>query len=448
MPVIGSDRVRAVVGLGTTGLSTARFLATKGIDFYVVDSRLSPPGLEEVQKICPQERIYLGDFEVLLNLGVTELYVTPGISLATPVLRTLADQGVVMRGDVDLFCDYANAPIIAITGSNAKSTVTTLVGGMLQALGKNAGIGGNLGLPALDLLADDIDYYVLELSSFQLETTHRLAAEVACILNVSEDHMDRYDSLYDYQRVKQSIYRNCQAALYNKQDILTAPLLPVGTPSCVFTAAAPDLNEFGLLPDDNGFWLSYGVERLYHSDNIALKGTHNLANVLAALGMLHLLGLTVKDERIGRYLNQVTGLKHRCELAGNIDRVDYINDSKGTNVGATIAALEGLGSDKKNIHLILGGVGKGANFAPLKPHVERFVKQVYLFGQDASLIAENLPNSVVQHSYQSLDEIIVQAHQQALAGDIVLFSPACASFDMYDNFNVRGEHFMALVSAL
>lgn len=448
MPIIGSDKVRAVVGLGTSGLSTAKFLAANDLAFYVVDSRQSPPCLEEVRQICPEERIFLGNFDVLLELGVTELYVSPGIPLATPVLKELAQQGVVLRGDIDLFCDYANAPIIAITGSNAKSTVTTLVGGMLEAIGKKVGVGGNLGLPALDLLADDVDYYVLELSSFQLETTEHLAADVACVLNISEDHMDRYDSLYDYQRVKQRIYRNCKAAIYNKQDILTAPLLSVGTPACVFTTGAPDLNEFGLLADDNGHWLSYGVEPLYHSNDIALKGTHNLANVLAALSMMHLLGEKIKDERIAEYLSQVRSLKYRCELVANVNHVNYFNDSKGTNIGATMAALEGLGSNKKNIHLILGGVGKGADFSVLKKHITRFVKTVYLFGQDAKLIAEHIPSDISHHYYQNLDQIVSTIYQQANAEDIVLFSPACASFDMYDNFNVRGEHFTELVSAL
>ena len=247
MSLIGSDRIRAVVGLGATGLSCARFLASKGLDFYVVDSRNEPPGLEEVKAYCPADRIMVGDLEVLENLGVTELFVSPGISLKTPVLKRLAEKGVAMRGDIDLFCDYANAPFVAITGSNAKSTVTTLLALLLQAMGKNAIAGGNLGLPALDLLADDKDYYVLELSSFQLETTHALKADVACLLNVSEDHMDRYDDLYQYQRAKQRVYRGCKAAVCNKQDILTAPLLAEGVPVRAFTTKSPDISAFRII---------------------------------------------------------------------------------------------------------------------------------------------------------------------------------------------------------
>lgn len=448
MAIIGSDRLRAVVGLGISGFSTAQFLAAKGLDFYVVDSRATPPNLEAIKAICPEERIFLGDLNVLAELPVTELYVSPGIALATPILKTLAEQGVKMRGDVDLFCEYANAPIIAITGSNAKSTVTTLVGDLLKALGKKAQVGGNLGLAALDLLTDEVDYYVLELSSFQLETTSSLRAEVATVLNVSEDHMDRYDTLYDYQRVKQKIYQGCKAAVYNKQDILTAPLLPESTPVKAFTTAAPDLKEFGLLADDDGFWLSYGVEHLYHSNDIALKGKHNLANVLASLAIVQLLGLDIKDECIAQCLRDFKGLRHRCEYVADVNQVMYINDSKGTNVGATIAALEGFGSKKKNIHLILGGLGKAADFAPLKNCVTNYVSHVYLFGQDAQFIAKSLPENTQFEFYPTLDAIISAAADKAKAGDIVLFSPACASLDMYKNFNVRGEHFVDLVKAL
>lgn len=447
MSLIGSDRSRAVVGLGVTGLSVARFLAKHHIAFYVVDSRDNPPSLDEIKTLCPAERIFLGDLEVLAELPVSELYVSPGIPLYTPVLKTLATQGVAMRGDIDLFCEYANAPIVAITGSNAKSTVTTLVGGLLKAVGKKAEIGGNIGLPALDILADNVDYYVLELSSFQLETTSALSAEVACVLNVSEDHMDRYDSLQSYQQTKQKIYRLCKNALYNKQDILTAPLLPPGTPNSVFTTAAPDLKEFGLIEDGHGFWMSHGVERLYFSDNVALKGKHNLANGLAALAMMHLLGEPVNDARIAAYLANFNGLAHRCELVAEINGVTYINDSKGTNVGATIAALEGFGRGH-NIHLILGGDGKGADFSPLTKVAKTFAKQVYLFGQDAQKIHLSMPDEIDTSIYATLDEIMPVLRQRVEKGDVVLFSPACASLDQYANFNVRGEHFIELVNTL
>jgi len=446
--LIGSDRSRAIVGLGASGLSVAQFLADQKIEFYVVDSRLNPPGLEKIKGICPEDRIFLGDLDVLADLPVTELYVSPGMSLATPVLQSLAEKGVAMRGDIDLFCDYVNAPIIAITGSNAKSTVTTLVGGLLTALERDAKVGGNLGLPALALIAEAVDYYVLELSSFQLETTHSLSADVACILNVSEDHMDRYDSLYTYQRVKQKVYRGCKSAVCNKQDILTAPLLPDGTPNHVFTTGTPDLNEFGLIADDDGFWLCHGVKRLYHSSQIALKGKHNFANILASLAIIHLLGEEIKDSRIADYLFDFKGLQHRCEFVTEVDGVIYINDSKGTNVGATIAAIEGFGSKNKNIHLILGGQGKDADFSPLTKHIKSFVKQVYLFGQDAQNMTVFIPENTNHQLYPDLENILSDVHVQAKKGDIVLFSPACASFDMYANFNARGDHFTALVNAI
>ena len=351
MSLIGSDRVRAVVGLGATGLSCVRFLASKGIEFYVVDSRENPPGLEQAKAFCSEDRIFTGDLDVLETLGVTELFVSPGIALRTPVLARLAERGVAMRGDIDLFCDYVDAPFVAITGSNAKSTVTTLVAMLLQACGKNTKAGGNLGLPALDLLSPGTDFYVLELSSFQLETTHALQADLACLLNVSEDHMDRYKDLYEYQRAKQKVYRGCKAAVCNKQDILTAPLLAEGVPVRAFTTKSPDLKEYGMLKDGDGAWLCKGVERLYHTSQIALKGSHNHANVLAALAMLELLGVDVMSDAVGEVLKTFGGLPHRCETVRVLDGVTYINDSKGTNVGATLAALQGLGStaNKKGV---------------------------------------------------------------------------------------------------
>ncbi|MBJ7537560.1 UDP-N-acetylmuramoyl-L-alanine--D-glutamate ligase [Marinomonas transparens] len=448
MSLIGSDRVRAVVGLGATGLSCVRFLASKGIDFYVVDSRDNPPGLEEAKKFCPEDRIFTGDLSVLDTLGVTELYVSPGIPLRTPVLLDLASRGVAMRGDIDLFCDYADAPFIAITGSNAKSTVTTLVALLLQSCGKDAKAGGNLGLPALDLLSPNTDYYVLELSSFQLETTHALQADLACLLNVSADHMDRYEDLYEYQRAKQKVYRGCKAAVCNKQDILTAPLLAEGVPVRAFTTKSPDLKEFGMLKDDDGAWLCRGVERLYHTSQIALKGTHNHANVLAALAMLELLGEDLMSEGVAKVLKEFGGLPHRTETVRTYNGVTFINDSKGTNVGATLAALEGLGSSsRKNILLIAGGEGKGADFLPLRKSVTDFVRKVYLFGQDAGRIGESLVGVDVAY-YTALDDILEAALDESKEGDVVLFSPACASFDMYKSYEKRGEHFTQLVMAI
>ncbi len=449
MSLIGSDRIRAVVGLGATGLSCVRFLASKGIEFFVVDSRENPPGLEQAKALCPEERIFTGNLSVLNTLGVTELYVSPGIPLSTPVLSDLAKQGVAMRGDIDLFCDYVNAPFVAITGSNAKSTVTTLVALLLQACGKNARAGGNLAPPALELLAPNIDFYILELSSFQLETTDALQADLACLLNVSEDHMDRYKDLYDYQRTKQKVYRGCKAAVCNKQDILTAPLLSEGVPVRAFTTKSPDLKEFGMLTDDQGAWLCRGVERLYHTSKIALKGSHNYANILAALAMLELLGIDLHHEGIAKVLGEFGGLPHRCETVRMYQGATFINDSKGTNVGATLAALQGLGSSaNKNIVLIAGGEGKGADFSDLVKPVADYVRKLYVFGKDASRIADTLSVSAqVQHK-ATLDDIVESISADVKEGDIVLFSPACASLDMYKNYEVRGEHFVQLVSSL
>lgn len=449
MSLIGSDRVRAVVGLGATGLSCVRFLASKGIEFFVVDSREHPPGLEQAKNFCPEDRIFTGGLDVLETLGVTELFVSPGVPLSTPVLARLAERGVAMRGDIDLFCDYVDAPFVAITGSNAKSTVTTLVALLLQACGKKAVAGGNLGLPALDLLAPNTDFYVLELSSFQLETTPALKADLACLLNVSEDHMDRYKDLYEYQRVKQKVFRGCKAAVCNKQDILTAPLLPEGVPVRAFTTKSPDLKEYGLLKDGDGSWLCRGVERLYHTSDIALKGSHNYANILASLAMLELLGVDVKSEEVAQVLQTFCGLPHRCQTVRVHNKVAFVNDSKGTNVGATLAALQGLGStQQRRILLIAGGDGKGADFHALTKPIGDFVRVVYLFGKDAARVGDVVPKGVEVKCFDSLDQIVECVDVDSQEGDIVLFSPACASLDMYKNYEQRGEHFERLVNEL
>lgn len=449
MSLIGSDRVRAVVGLGATGLSCVRFLAGKGIEFYVVDSRDNPPGLEQAKEYCSEDKILTGSLDVLERLNVTELYVSPGISLKTPVLRRLAESGVMMRGDIDLFCDYVDKPFVAITGSNAKSTVTTLVETLINASGKRAVAGGNLGLPALELLQQKTDFYVLEVSSFQLETTHVMKADVACLLNVSEDHMDRYDDFYEYQRVKQKIYRGCKGAVCNKQDILTAPLLAESTPVRAFTTKSPDLKEFGMLPDGDGAWLCRGVERLYHTSQIKLQGSHNYANVLAALAILEMLKLDVVSPDIVVALSEFGGLEHRCQTVRALDNVTFINDSKGTNVGATIAALNGLGSlIEKNIILIAGGDGKGADFKDLIKPTSQFVKTVYVYGQDKEKINAVLSSYVDVMSFENLEQIVEAIKLESDNGDVVLFSPACASLDMYQNFEQRGEHFVQLVNAL
>ena len=449
MSLIGSDRVRAVVGLGATGLSCVRFLASQNIDFYVVDSRDNPPGLDQAKVLCPIDRIFTGDLAVLDALGVTELYVSPGIALKTPVLVALAQTGVAMRGDIDLFCDYVNAPFVAITGSNAKSTVTTLIALLLEACGHKTVAGGNLGIPALDLLSAGVDYYVLELSSFQLETTHALNADLACLLNVSEDHMDRYQDLYEYQRVKQKVYQGCKAAIFNKQDILTVPFLAEGVPVRAFTTKIPGVKEFGMLPDQHGAWFCRGMERLYHTSNIALKGRHNNSNVLAVLAMLELLGQDILSSGIAKVLAEFRGLPHRCQTVRVHNDVVYINDSKGTNVGATLAAIEGVGSlSKKNIRLIAGGEGRGADFTALAQPVVDFVRKTYVFGKDGSQIeAALLPSSYVA-SFSTLDEILAEIVKEAEAGDVVLFSPACASLDMYKNYETRGRHFVEWVTAL
>jgi UDP-N-acetylmuramoylalanine--D-glutamate ligase len=351
---------------------------------------------------------------------------------------------------VDVFAQAARTagvPIIAITGSNAKSTVTSLVGQMAKTAGLNVAIGGNLGEPSVSLLANDVDLYVMELSSFQLESTTGLGATVACVLNVSPDHMDRYDNLMAYHQAKHRVFQACKAVVINGDDALTNPLVPDTVTQTRFSLGDPDVGQFGVRKEGGEEWLAKGLQPIIAVKKMAMSGRHNVANALAALALGQAVGLPM-DAMINT-LTSFTGLPHRCERVANIDGVDYINDSKGTNVGATVAALEGLGPDLAGkIILIAGGLGKGADFSDLVGPLFRYGKQTLLIGQDAQDIEQVLAGKVEFSHATDMQEAVNMAHQQAVRGDLVLLSPACASFDAYTGFEARGDHFAELVRAL
>jgi UDP-N-acetylmuramoylalanine--D-glutamate ligase len=388
-----------------------------------------------------------GELDVEFLCRADELYVSPGLALATPALQAAAARGVKLSGDIDLFARNAKAPIVAISGSNAKSTVTTLVGEMAAAAGKRVAVGGNLGTPALDLLSDDVELYVMELSSFQLETTHDLGAEVATVLNVSEDHMDRYSGLPAYHLAKHRIFRGAKQVVVNRQDALSRPLMGEGLPCWTFGLGKPDFKAFGIREENGEKYLAFEFQNLMPVRELKIRGAHNQSNALAALALGHAVGLPF-DAMLSS-LRTFGGLEHRCQWVRDLDGVSYYNDSKATNVGAALAAIEGLGADiDGKLLLIAGGDGKGADFKDLKGPVAEHCRAVVLLGRDADLIAAALGDAVPQVRASTLDDAIAQCRALAQPGDAVLLSPACASFDMFKNYEERGHLFARAVEAL
>ncbi len=355
--------------------------------------------------------------------------------------------GVAVIGDIDLFVREARAPIVAITGSNGKSTVTTLVGEMAKVAQRNVGVGGNLGVPALDLLDAQRDLYVLELSSFQLERAQPIGAAVATVLNVSPDHMDRYASVQEYHQAKHRVFRGCQQIVINRADMLTRPLVPATVIEWSFGLDAPDLNGFGIREHVGERHLAFGQELLLPVRELRMAGDHNIANALAALALGHAVGLPLAA--MLQTLREFTGLAHRCQLVAELfaekGEISFYDDSKGTNVGATIAAIEGLANADRKIVLIAGGVGKGAEFDALAPVLEQHGRAAVLIGEAADALEAVLRNRVPLARAASMSEAVAHAAQFAQSGDCVLLSPACASFDMFDNYAHRGDMFIAAV---
>lgn len=447
MSLIASDQFRIVVGLGKSGMSLVRFLAQQGVRFAVADTRANPPELATLQRDYPAVEVRCGELDVDFLCRASELYVSPGLSLATPALREAAARGVKMSGDIDLFTRHAKAPIVAITGSNAKSTVTTLVGEMAAAAGRKVAVGGNIGTPALDLLSDEVELYVLELSSFQLETTERLGAEVATCLNISEDHMDRYDGMAQYHLAKHRIFRGARQVVVNRDDALSRPLIADQVPCWTFGLGKPDFKRFGLIEEGGEKYLAFQFETLMPTAELKIRGAHNQSNALAALALGHAVGLPF--EAMLQTLRRFAGLPHRCQWVRELRGVGYYDDSKATNVGAALAAIEGLGADiAGKLVLIAGGDGKGADFSALKAPVAKFCRAVVLLGRDAEQIAEALGDAAPLLRVKTLDEAVQRCAELAQSGDAVLLSPACASLDMFKNFEERGRLFAQAAEGL
>ncbi len=443
--VIASSANSVVLGLGATGLSCARYLYRSGQTFTVVDTRANPPGLEALMREMPQVPVFLGEVPPAVVESAGELIVSPGLGLDQPLVVKAVAAGVDVVGDIDLFVREASAPVIGITGSNAKSTVTELVGQMARQSGLNVAVGGNLGTPALDLLADDCELYVLELSSFQLERAGHLNLAVATVLNISADHLDRHGNLPNYHRAKHKIFAGCQKVVVNKNDPLTTPLVAESVGIISWRMAEPELNGFGLRQHDGEEYLCYQFDALLPVGELGLLGRHNIANALAALAIGHSAGLPMAA--MLTTLRTFSGLEHRCQPVAEIEGVSFVNDSKGTNPGATEAALQGLGGEH-NILLIAGGVGKGADFRQLRSSVSARCKMLVLIGESATEMQTSLDGCVEMRRVDSLCQAVAVAAENALPGDCVLLSPACASFDMFANYKERGEAFIQAVDEL
>lgn len=441
-----------VIGMGVTGLSCARYLASQGVSFVVADTRSEPCSLAQLREQLPEIPVFLGPLDGEMLSTAQQLIVSPGISIAEPAIMQARAAGVAICSDIDLFCRQISAPVIAITGSNAKSTVTTLVGEMARRAGIKVGVGGNIGTPVLDLLKQGPhQLYVLELSSFQLEITHDLQAEVAVILNLSQDHLDRYPGMAEYLAAKQRIFTGCRQVIENRDDPQTICATGGALRKWSFGLSVPAQAEFGLMRDGEQEFLATANQRLMPVCELKVKGRQNISNALAALAIGRAVDLPM--QAMLQVLREFEGLPHRCQWVAEKAGVDFYNDSKGTNPGATIAALEGLGqSIAGRVVLIAGGDGKGADFSGLADPVEAYCRAVILIGRDALAIAQavaaQLPGPGALRKVGSMQQAVLEAFNQAQEGDVVLLSPACASQDMFANYEARGDAFVRAVEQL
>ena len=425
-----------IIGLGKTGLSCVTYFRQRGITPVVMDTRENPPGKESLPAEC---RLLTGPLDANTLCSASLIVASPGVALATPALQVAKAAGVEIVGDIELFAREAKAPIVAITGSNGKSTVTALVGLMAAEAGFKVGVGGNIGTPALDLLLQPTDLYVLELSSFQLETTSSLKPAAAVILNLSEDHLDRYDGMAGYLAAKQRIFSNAKRIVVNRDDAATYPPQQSYWQSFGLNAEA-----YGRIQRDNQLWLSVAGKPVLPVSELNIVGAHNQMNALAAMALADAAAIPQPAQL--NVLRSFSGLEHRCQFVREVNGVRWINDSKATNVGSTLAAVAGVGeSVKGRLWLLAGGQGKGQDFSPLQPLLANQIYRMVCFGQDADTLLKLADNT---QRVTDLDEAVRCIAAEAQPGDWVLLAPACASLDQFRNFEQRGQHFADLVNAL
>ncbi len=428
-----------VVGLGLTGYSAARFLLSNGYQCRVFDTRDIPPYLAQLKSEFPQVAVSSQSIENALMEWADTLVVSPGISIHLGDVKQAADLGKAIIGDVELFVQLAKQPIVAITGSNGKSTVSTLAAKVIEDAGFQVGLGGNIGTPALELLDTPVDYYVLELSSYQLETTHSLRAKIAVLLNLSEDHMDRYPTYQDYIHAKLRIFENAEICISNADDELSWH----DDADVRFSLRGDTEAEFHLCESAGKTSLCHRGNPFVAVDEMSLAGSHNWANSLAAMAIGQRLGVPLQT--IAATLRSFAGIPHRSQLVKEINGVQWVNDSKATNVGAAIASIEGRGCP---VILIAGGQSKGADMSPMVPVLKEHVRLVLLMGEDADRLEKAWQGSCPIERVNDMATAVSRASNIAEPGDCVLLAPACASFDMYEKFEARGDHFSELVNNL
>ncbi|MEW6314095.1 MAG: UDP-N-acetylmuramoyl-L-alanine--D-glutamate ligase [Pseudomonadota bacterium] len=448
-----------VLGLGETGLSLARYLARHGARVRVADSRQVPPQLAALRAAVPQAEVATGAFRTATFTGIDMIAISPGVPLAEPLVQEALRRGVPVVGDVELFArelqrlhaGSAAPKVFAITGSNGKTTVTSMVGAMCRRAGLRTEVAGNISPAVLDALLRCEDEgalpqaWSLELSSFQLETTASLNPAAAVVLNLSEDHFDRYAGMDDYVAAKARIFQGEGVQVLNRDDARVMALALPGRSQVSFGLDAPArTGDWGLLRDGQAVWLALGQKRLLRADELQVHGLHNVANALAALALCRAAGLPLAP--LLAALREFKGLPHRVELVAQVNGVSFYDDSKGTNVGATVAALNGMA---QKVVLIAGGDGKGQDFSPLKPAVAEHARSVVLIGRDREKIACAIHGCGVPiQRAENMDEAVEICFRAAQAGDAVMLSPACASFDMFRNYEHRAQAFVAAVKRL
>ena len=429
-----------IAGLGATGLSCARYLHERGWRIAVTDTRPAPPQLAALDARIP---VRLGALDPELLEGAVFVVASPGLPVRGPFFEEAERRGLAVVGDIELFARAAAAPVVGVTGTNGKSTVTTLVAGMALRAGLTVRAGGNLGPPALDLLAAGTELYVLELSSYQLETTSSLCCRAATVLNVSADHLDRYPSLASYAAAKARIFARCDTAVINLDDPLVVAMPRTASSTLSFSLRASVGATYALALHQGEWWLTRAGAPLLRATELRTRGAHNAANALAALALGEALALPLAA--MLAELRSFAGLPHRSQWIADRQGVAYIDDSKGTNVGATLAAVAGMPGP---VVLIAGGDGKNQNFGPLATGLRGKVRHIVLIGRDAPLIARALDGVCPIERCATLPQAVQAAARAARPGDTVLLSPACASFDMFRDYAHRGEVFAEAVQEL
>lgn len=432
-----------VLGAGLTGMSCVKFLDKYRLKCTVIDSREQPVDVKTFSKQYPHQQLKTGHWhrDVLRTANI--VIVSPGIDLDAQGLRADIPENADLLGDVELFCRINDKPIVAITGSNGKSTVVSLLAHLAEKLGKRAALVGNVGAPVLSHIEDDVDLFIFELSSFQLETVNSMKARVACILNLSDDHLDRHKTIENYRQIKQKVYQMSELAVVNRHEPELYQSLGLARESLVsFGTDKPNEGHFGVIRHDETLMLAFGHKPLIALSALTLAGMHNVLNYGAVLAIGHTLSWPI--EKMVLHLTSFSGLAHRCQVVHSNDGRIWINDSKATNVGATLAAIEGLAATKGDakLTLIAGGDGKGADFSPLKPLLSKTVDHLITLGKDGHQLARLADNA--QH-VDSIESAVLIASELTKAGDIVLLSPACASIDMFANYMARGDAFAAAV---